>query len=77
MPRPLFQFPNRELLAFMVSRGVSRALGDEAGRGPRNLSNLLLLAWAYEEATDGANWFRNLIGLGGVAYSIGELVTRW
>lgn len=61
----------------MVARGVSAQLGDEAGRGARNLSNLLLLDWAYEEVTEGANWFRQLIGLGGVVYSVRSLVTRW
>ena len=77
MPRPLFQFPNKELVVAIGARGVSIALGDEAGRGPRNLSNLALLLWGYREATDGANWFRNLVGLGGVAVSVRELVTRW
>ncbi|HEX8977968.1 MAG TPA: hypothetical protein VF781_15795 [Solirubrobacteraceae bacterium] len=77
MPRPLFQFPNRPLIVAAISRGVAVALGEEAGRGAQNLSNLALLVWAYEEATDGANWFRNLLGLGGVAYSVGMLVSRW
>jgi hypothetical protein len=77
MPRPLFQFPNKELAVAIGARAVSLSLGGEAGRGARNLSNLALLLWAYEEATDGANWFRNLIGLAGVAVSVRELVTRW
>lgn len=77
MPRPLFQFPNSRLVLVMASRGAAFARGDQAGRGARNLSNLALLAWSYDEATDGANWFRNLIGLGGVAYSVRQLVARW
>lgn len=79
MPRrfPIFQFPNKSLTVAMIARGVSLQLGDEAGRGARNLSNLVLLVWAYEEVTAGANWLRRLIGLGGVAYSVGSLVSRW
>jgi hypothetical protein len=77
MPRPLFQFPNKALLLVMASRGAALALGDEAGRGARNLSNLLLLHWAYQEAADGDSWFRNLLGYGGVAYSVGMLVSSW
>jgi hypothetical protein len=61
----------------MVSRGVALSLGEEAGQGARNLSNLALLWWGYGEAAEGANWFRNLIGLGGVAYSAGMIARRW
>jgi hypothetical protein len=77
VPRPLFQFPNKQLVVTMVARGAAIALGGETGRGARNLSNVAMLAWSYEEASNGANWFRNLIGLGGVAYSVRELITRW
>jgi hypothetical protein len=77
MPRPLFQFPNKPLTLAAVSRGVALAAGEEAGRGARNLSNLALLGWGYQEATAGANWFRHLLGYGGVAYSVGMLVSRW
>ncbi len=79
MPRrfPIFQLPNKSLTLALVARGLSVQLGDEAGRGARNFSNLALLAWAYAEVTAGANWFRRLIGLGGVAYSVGSLVSRW
>jgi hypothetical protein len=77
VPRPLFQFPNKALLLVMASRGAALALGAEAGRGARNLSNLLLLHWAYQEAAEGDSWFRNLLGYGGVAYSVGMLVSSW
>lgn len=77
MPRPFFQFPNGPLIVAILARAASFQLGEEAGRGARNLSNLAVLQWAYEEVTDGANWFRRLIGLGGVAYSVRELASRW
>lgn len=79
MPRrfPIFQLPNKPLIVALTARGIALRLGDEAGRGALNLSNLALLGWAYQEATAGANWFRRGIGLGGVAYSVGSLVNRW
>ncbi len=79
MPRrfPIFQFPNKVLIAAMLARGVAAKLGVEAGRGPRNVSNLLALDWAYQEVTEGANWFRQLIGLGGVVYSVRSILTDW
>jgi hypothetical protein len=77
MPRPLFQLPNKELTVVIVSRAVALALGEEAGRGPRNLSNAALLWWSYRELTAGANWFRRAIGLGAGAYSSHALLTRW
>ena len=79
MPRrfPIFQRPNKPLTVAMASRAAALAMGDEAGRGARNLSNMLLLVWSYREVTQGANWFRQLLGLGGVAYSVTELVSRY
>jgi hypothetical protein len=77
VPRPLFQFPNGPLIVAILARAASVQLGEEAGRGARNLSNLAVLRWGYEEVTDGANWFRRLIGLGGVAFSVRELASRW
>jgi hypothetical protein len=61
----------------MISGAAAVRLGPEAGRSPRNLARLALLDWAYAEAVDGDSWFRQLLGLGGVAYSVAQLVTRW
>jgi hypothetical protein len=79
MPRrfPLAQFSNQPLLVALGARAVAVAVGDEPGRGMRNLSNLALLAWAYQEVTDGVNWFRRLLGWGGVAFSVNQLVRTW
>lgn len=74
---PIFQFPNKPLVVAIASRALAVRLGNEAGRSARNLSNLALLYWAYEEVAHGANWLRRLLGLGGAAFSARELLTKW
>ncbi|MGI8507373.1 MAG: hypothetical protein ACR2MK_11345 [Solirubrobacteraceae bacterium] len=75
MPRrfPIAQFPNPPLLAAMAAGAVARSANGDAARAVRVVSDLALLVWAYREVTDGANWFRRLLGLGGAAYGIGGL----
>lgn len=78
MPRrfPIVQFPNGPLMVAMASRVAAERLGDEPGRGAKNLSSVALLVWGLQELSDGANWFRRLIGLGGVAYGAASLVNQ-
>jgi hypothetical protein len=75
MPRrfPIFQFPNPPLIAAITSAAVARGSAGETARGAAAMSDVALLVWAYRELTDGANWFRRLLGAGGAAYAVGAL----
>ena len=75
MPRrfPIFQFPNRA-----ADRGDSRRKPSHSPPTARHRAELgfvckgAVLVWAYDEISDGANWFRRLLGIAGGA---GALVT--
>ncbi len=75
MPRrfPIFQFPNRPLIAAVTSAAVARSAGGDTARGAAAVADVALLVWAYRELTDGANWFRRMLGAGGAAYAVGAL----
>jgi hypothetical protein len=77
MPRrfPIFQFPNRPLIAALTSAAVARGTRGEAARGAAAVSDVALLVWASREIGQGANWFRRLLGAGGAAYALGSLNT--
>lgn len=64
---PIVQFPNPPLLlAFAGSALAAVADGTPAELG-RRAGTVGLGLWAWEEATDGVNWFRRLLGLAGLA----------
>jgi hypothetical protein len=76
MPRryPIFQFPNKPLIAAMLAGGVSRATHGATARGAASVAAVAQLVWAYEEITDGANGFRRVLGVAGAAWAAAELV---
>lgn len=65
MPRrfPIAQFPNPPLLAAISAMAVAARTSGDAARAARIVADLAVLLWAYQEVTDGANWFRRLLGL--------------
>lgn len=73
MPRPIAQFPNPPLLMAIAAGAVARSSDGETARAAGLLSEAALLVWAYQEITDGANWLRRLLGVGGAAYALGAL----
>ncbi len=75
MPRrfPIAQFPNPPLWVAMAAGAVARRSDGDAARAARLISDAALLVWAYQEVTDGANWLRRLLGVGGTAYALGAL----
>jgi hypothetical protein len=70
MPRrfPIAQFPNRPMIVAMAAGAVARSTDGDTARAAGLVSSAGILVWAYQEVTDGANWFRRLLGLGGAAY---------
>ncbi len=75
MPRsfPIFQFPNRPLIATIVAAVIARGTHGRTTVLAMLVSRLALLVWAAKEIFDGANWFRRLLGMGGAALGIAGL----
>lgn len=67
MPRrfPVFQFPNRPLIAAMLAGGLAGVTEGRAHDAAAVLWRLALLVWSGEETVSGANWFRRLLGIAG------------
>ena len=60
----------------IVAAAFARAARGPAAHRSALVANLALLDWAYQEITTGANWFRQLLGLGGAAYGAAMLRQR-
>jgi hypothetical protein len=80
---PLVQAPNPPLLVAFAGRWIAAACGP-AGRVHsigRVVFTLGLGAWAWDETTRGANWFRRVLGVVGLAWVVAErrrvLGARW
>jgi hypothetical protein len=58
----LIQFPNAPLIAALAGFGLSRATDGRVGDYGDAVGRLGLAVFAYLELTDGANWFRRLVG---------------
>jgi hypothetical protein len=72
MPRGfvIAQFPNPPLIAAIAAGTVSRLASGDLARAAAVVGDVALLVWAVEEITDGANWFRRLLGVGGAALAL-------
>lgn len=74
MPRafPIVQFPNRPLIATALAAAVACGTSGRTAMAASRVSRIALLVWSAEEIADGANWFRRLVGLGGLWLGIGR-----
>ncbi len=72
-PFPIAQFPNPPLLVAFTGWGLATASGGTAHEIGRVVLTLGLAVWAYGEATGGVNWFRRLLGVGGLVWIIANL----
>jgi hypothetical protein len=68
---PIVQFPNPPLLLAFVGWGVvtTTSVGTVHDLG-RWVFTIGLAIWAGEEATGGVNWFRRLLGVGGLVWVV-------
>lgn len=70
---PVAQFPNAPLAAALVGAVVARLTDDPVHAYAEAVVSVGLGVWAYEELTDGVNWFRRLLGAAGLAYVLSRL----
>jgi hypothetical protein len=74
---PIAQFPNPPLLVAFAGWGLAVVAGGTAHDVGRAVFILGLAVWGLQEALGGVNWFRRLLGVGvlvwTVSRSIGEL----
>jgi hypothetical protein len=70
---PIAQFPNPPLLVAFAGLGVAAAAGGTTHDAGRAVFTVGLSAWAWEEAVDGVNWFRHLIGVGALVWIVVRL----
>lgn len=69
------QFPNAAIAIWMVSTVTARVTSGTAESIALAVATVALIAWAYLELTDGANWFRRLLGVAVLAYVIVKLAS--
>jgi hypothetical protein len=60
---PIAQFPNNPLITAFVAGQLAMMLHGAGHADAQAVSYLAMAIWAYEELTDGVNWFRHLLGL--------------
>jgi hypothetical protein len=73
---PIVQFPNPPLiLAFagLVLAGAANGTAHDAGRA---IFTVGLAVWAWEEAVDGENWLRRLLGAGILVWTVARLTAE-
>lgn len=65
---PLVQFPNAPLIVALAASVAGGLTHGQAHRACRSVFYIALAIWAYEEARNGDNWFRRLLGAGALLY---------
>jgi len=58
----IWQAPNLPLLGWFAFFVISRLFSGQLSSGFSQVSTASLFVWAYLEITDGANYFRRLLG---------------
>jgi hypothetical protein len=67
------QFPNPPLLLALAGSLLARFSSGSVHSTGRGVFYVGLSVWAWEELTAGVNWFRRLIGLGGLVWIVIQL----
>lgn len=70
---PIAQFPNAPLLLAFAGLGLAAAGGGGAHKVGRALFAIGIAVWAWQEATDGVNWFRRVLGAGALVWLVADL----
>ena len=67
---PLAQAPNPPLIVAIVGWLVAALTNGSVHNYSLATFYAGLTAWAWEELTDGVNWFRRVVGLAGLVYVV-------
>lgn len=70
---PVAQFPNAPLLVALIGSFASSLTDGVAHPYARGAFYAGLSVWAWGEMSSGVNWFRRVLGVGGLAYVFLEL----
>ena len=73
---PIAQFPNPPLLIAFAGWGLAAVADDAAHDVGRAVLTIGLGVWAWEEAIDGVNWFRRLVGAGALVWLVASLASE-
>lgn len=65
---PIAQFPNAPLLLALAGRGAQARTNGRTRQISGAIATVGLAVWAAEEAVDGVNWFRRLLGTGSLLW---------
>jgi hypothetical protein len=60
---PMVQFPNPPLIVAFLAGEAALVVHGAARSDARSVGYLGMTVWAWEEAVNGVNWFRHLLGL--------------
>ncbi len=70
---PVIQFPNPPLLLAFAGLGLAAVTDQTAHDTGRAVFTIGFGVWAWQEAVDGVNWLRRLIGAGGLIWIVARL----
>jgi len=70
---PVAQFPNPPLLLAFGGLALAAVTDHTAHDVGRSVFTIGLGVWAWEEAVDGVNWFRHLLGAGALVWIVARL----
>jgi hypothetical protein len=70
---PIAQFPNPPLLLAFAGLALAAATDRTPHDVGRAIFTIGLGVWAWEEAVDGVNWFRRLLGVGALVWIVASL----
>ena len=74
---PLLQFPNVPLFAALAGALAARLTHGTAHDYSRAVFFAGLTAWAWEELSEGVNWFRRAVGAAGLVYVVVKLAAAF
>jgi hypothetical protein len=73
---PIVQFPNPPLLLALGGWAVAASTDGTAHDAGRVVFTVGLAVWAWQEAVEGVNWFRRVLGSGVLVWIVVTLISQ-